>query len=56
VSKDNLNRYWVWDYAGNAHPHTLGLVPPQIVELQVLGEVFDPAQLTGEPSPVTTIL
>lgn len=43
--KDGLNRYWLWDYASNAGPHTLDLLPEQIVDLQVLGEVFDPAQL-----------
>ncbi|MGD0351543.1 MAG: hypothetical protein ABSB84_14705 [Verrucomicrobiota bacterium] len=47
--KDGLNRYWLWDYASNTGPHTLGLVPQQIVDLQVLGEVFDPAQLDVRP-------
>ena len=49
---DALNRYWVWDYTSTKGFHTLGLAPQQIVDLQVLGETFDPAQLCGEPSPV----
>jgi hypothetical protein len=48
---DGLNRYWLWDYTSNAGSQTLGLVPEQIVDLQVLGEVFDPAQFAARPSP-----
>jgi hypothetical protein len=43
--KDGPNRYWFWDYAGNAEARVLGLVPEQITDLQVLGEVFDPSQM-----------
>ena len=50
---DGLNRYWHWDYASNTGSHTLGLVPQQIVDLQVLGEVFDPAQFAIGPSPAS---
>lgn len=39
---DGLNRYWFWDYAGNAGPSSQGLVPEQIVDVRVLGEDFDP--------------
>jgi hypothetical protein len=48
---DGLNRYWLWDYASNTGTHTLGLLPQQIVDLQVLGEVFDPAAFGVRPSP-----
>jgi len=48
---DGLNRYWLWDYASTTGVHTLGLVPQQIVELQVLGERFDPIPFACEPSP-----
>ena len=51
-SHDELNRYWLWDYAGTSGSHTLGLLPQQIMDLQVLGEVFDPAQFTIAPVPV----
>ena len=44
ASQDGLNRYWLWDYAGEPGAQTLGLVPQQIVDLQMLGEVFDPSQ------------
>ena len=47
--KDELNRYWLWDCANNTGSHTLGLVPQQILDLQVLGEVFDPALLDVRP-------
>jgi hypothetical protein len=55
---DGLHRYWLWDYASDTGSYTLGLVPQQIVSLQVLGEVFDPAQLkihptTGPVSPAS---
>jgi len=49
---DGLNRYWLWDYASNTGAHTLGLLPNQIVELRVLGDLFDPAQFTIGPVPV----
>ena len=42
---DGLNRYWLWDYAITTGSHTLSLLPRQILELQVLGELFDPAQI-----------
>jgi hypothetical protein len=49
--QDGLNRYWLWDYASNTGLHTLGLLPKQIVELRMLGDVFDPAQFAIGPSP-----
>jgi len=51
-NSDGLNRYWLWDYAASTGSHTLGLIPQQIVELQVLGESFDPAVFVGEPAPM----
>ena len=52
--QDGLNRYWLWDYASNTGSHTLGLLPQQIVELRVLGDVFDPARFASESSPTPT--
>jgi len=49
--KDGLNRYWLWDYATDTGDYTLGLVPQQIADLQLLGEVFDPAEFGVRPSP-----
>jgi hypothetical protein len=46
---DGLNRYWFWDYASNTGVHALGLMPKQIEDLQVLGELFDPAEFTSNP-------
>jgi hypothetical protein len=46
---DNLNRYWLWDYSTTPGPKKLGLVAGQIVDLAVLGELFDPAGLGERP-------
>jgi hypothetical protein len=46
---DGLNRYWLWDYSTNATTRILGLVPQQIVDLQVLGVLFDPADFGVRP-------
>lgn len=43
--KDGLNRYWLLGLRKQYGPHTLGLVAQQTTDLQVLGEVFDPARL-----------
>jgi hypothetical protein len=48
---DGLNRYWLWDYTSNTGMNTLGLVPQQILDLQVLGEVFDPEDFSVRPAP-----
>ena len=42
---DGLNRYWLWNFAGNPETQLLGLTAPEIVNVQVLGDVFDPAQV-----------
>jgi hypothetical protein len=52
-SHDELNRYWLWNYAGAPDAHVLGLTPEQIVDLRVLGEVFDPRQFVITPRPVS---
>jgi len=48
-SHDELNRYWLWDYEGNTGPHVLGLLPQQIVDLQVLGLSFSPEEFVRLP-------
>jgi hypothetical protein len=52
-TQDGLNRYWLWDYAGGEGSETLGLVPQQIVEMQLLSEAFDPAQVVRKPMSMT---
>ena len=49
---DGLNRYWHWDYASKTGLHAWGLLPQQIVDLQMLGEGFDPAPFSSEPPTV----
>jgi len=51
VPPDRLNRYWLWDYADTTGTPTLGLVPEQIVDVRMLGEVFDPADVAGWTAP-----
>lgn len=45
---DGLNRFRFWDYASVTDKHTLELLPPQIVELALLAEEFDPSVFTSE--------
>ena len=49
-NNDGLNRYWLWDYSSDT-ARALGLVPQQIVDLQMLGETFDPAEFASAPAP-----
>ena len=46
-----LHRYWLWDYTSKTGSQMLGLAPQQIVDLQILGEVFAPAEFGVEPWP-----
>jgi hypothetical protein len=52
--QDGVNRYWLWDYTSNTGTPTLGLLPDQILDLRVLGQVFDPAEF-GAPPPTWSI-
>lgn len=49
--QDGLNRYWLWDYAGNTGSQALSLVSQQIVDVQVLGELFNPSDFGTRTSP-----
>ena len=49
-----VNRYWFWDYTSNNGSHILPLLQEQILELSVLGSMFDPAGF-GAPSPTWSI-
>lgn len=57
---DGLNRYWLWDYASETGAKTLGLLPQQILDLQVLGELFNPSDFViapvSAPAPVAAKL
>ncbi len=48
--EDGVNRYWLWDYSSNNGSHLLSLSPEQILDVRVLGKVFDPAEF-GVPPP-----
>jgi hypothetical protein len=43
------NRYWIWDYADSTGANPLGLVPEQIVSVQVMGKSFVPHELRLGP-------
>jgi hypothetical protein len=45
-----VNRYWFWDYARNTGSSTLGLLPDQVLDVRVLGEVFDPSDFGPWPA------
>jgi hypothetical protein len=42
---DGVSLYWLWDYTSNNGSHTLSLLPEQVLDIRVLGEVFDPEQI-----------
>ena len=46
---DGVNRYSLWDYTSNNGSHILSFLPEQILDLSVLGGVFDPAEF-GVPT------
>ena len=49
--KDNIKRYWVWDYDSDTKKHTLGIKPEKIKSLVILAETFDPAEfVTWKPN------
>ena len=48
---DEMHRYWIWHFAGAPSMERMGLIAPQIVDLQVLSETFDPAALGAAPWP-----
>ena len=46
---DGVNRYFLWDYTSNNGSHTLSLLPEQVLDIRILGELFDPAQIDARP-------
>jgi hypothetical protein len=47
---DGLNRYWLWNYAGN-EPGILSFTPAQVLDLRVLGEPFESGELKVGSGP-----
>lgn len=52
---DGQHRYWLWDYANDTGAKMLGLLPHQILDLQVLGELFNPSEFIAQPAPSATL-
>lgn len=49
-TSDQTDRFHLWDYESDEGPHTLSLLPEQILSMRVLDQVFDPADfVTWEP-------
>jgi hypothetical protein len=46
---DGVNWYSLWDYTSNNGTHTLSFLPEQILDVRVLGELFEPAQIDTRP-------
>lgn len=53
-AQDGVNRYWLWDYTSNTGSPALGLLPEQVLNIRILGEVFDPAEFVL-PTPTWSI-
>ncbi len=47
--QDGLHRYWLWDYQNHPSAQAVGLMPQQIVDLEVMGESFDPSDFSVQP-------
>lgn len=41
---DRSNRYHLWDYDSASGPHTLLLLPEQLISVKTLDEYFDPKE------------
>lgn len=48
---EGVNRYWLWDCASVSEPKILGLAPQQILDMRILGEMFEPNQLHPPLAP-----
>lgn len=48
-ARDGENRYWFWDFSSNTGSPTLGLLPEQVLNLRILGPVFDAADFNAPP-------
>lgn len=44
IAKDGFDRYHFWDYDSDNGPHSLMLMPDQVVSIIVLDDSFSPAE------------
>lgn len=44
---DKSDRFHLWDYDSDKQRHTLSLLSPQVISIQVLEENFDPAEFVN---------
>jgi hypothetical protein len=49
AASDRVSRYWLWDQIKDNGAHTLSLLPEQVLDMRILGEVFDPAKIDARP-------
>ncbi len=52
--QDGVSRYWLWDDTSNTGSPTLGLLPEQVLDMRILGQVFDPAEFVAPPTRSST--
>lgn len=43
-TKDKSDRYHFWDYDSDTQRHTLSLLPQQVISLEMLPDLFNPAE------------
>ncbi|WP_081609391.1 hypothetical protein [Zestomonas thermotolerans] len=43
-AKDKSDRFHLWDYESDSAQHVLSLLPNQVIRVEVLPELFDPAE------------
>ena len=41
---NKADRFHLWDYESDSRNHVLSLLPNQVINIEVLNEVFDPAE------------
>jgi len=48
-TQDGVNRYWFWDYTSNTDSPMLGLLPEHVLDIRILGEIFNPSEFVLPP-------
>jgi len=43
-AKDQSDRYHFWDYSSDTKPHSMSILPSNIVGIELLQEKFDPSE------------
>ena len=46
-SKDQSNRFHLWDFTSDTKSHTLSLIPDQIKSIEIMPDSFDPSEFVS---------